>query len=766
MDSEEKKNKHNWLEKIQRWTGQAWQDIKAFFTKAFPGRKAWIGAAIGSFILGYLASIILAVDVALPAGWVYFLIVLILFPVGYGLAAVLAVLIIVLLQKLFNKIPKYFLVAFIVSVLLIVTAFFLFDFIGILFSVALTALGGLLGAGIWTLAKGAWRSLRTLQKVITLTGLFIGLCGVVLAAWFLLIPGFNDQSIDPALINDSSIPSLADAMADPSLTGGYPIKYLAYGSGMDKRRSDFTEEVAIITKTVDGSDFVSDWTDLRTLLWGFDASELPLNGRVWYPDAEGEFPLVLVVHGNHLAEDYSDPGYAYLCELLASRGSICVSVDENFINSSFIGDLLGFKDLTEENDLRGWLLLEHLALWENFSSDADTPFFGKVDLSKIALIGHSRGGEAVAIAAAFNDLEHYPDNGSIEFNYVFDIQSVIAIAPVDGQYSPAGEVIPLENINYLVLQGSNDMDVNSFDGYNTFERIEFTGDEFYFKSAVYIQGANHGQFNTVWGDDDIGVPAIWMYDRSQLITEDDQTHIASVLISAFIDVTLNENSGYLPLFKNINSGKTWLPDTAYLNAYADSEMEYLLTYEEDIDLSTGSASNVRIDAHGLKRWKEDRVMTKWGPMTSNSAVYLKWDHASQNAVYEIQLTEPLSALSLEDQLVFSAAQTSYAPGDGDDPAPADFTIEVVDNSGNRASLLLSTISPLMPEIETQMRKLDFLTDEVESEAVFQTYLFGLCDFQDVNPLLDISELTTIRLIFDQTKGGEIILDNLGFKRVN
>ena len=49
---------------------------------------------------------------------------------------------------------------------------------------------------------------------------------------------------------------------------------------------------------------------------------LPLNARVWHPAGDGPFPLVLVVHGNHRMEDFSDPGYAYLGETLASRGFI------------------------------------------------------------------------------------------------------------------------------------------------------------------------------------------------------------------------------------------------------------------------------------------------------------------------------------------------------------------------------------------------------------------------------------------------------------
>ena len=75
-----------------------------------------------------------------------------------------------------------------------------------------------------------------------------------------------------------------------------------------------------------------------------------------------------------------------------------------------------------------------------FNVEAGNPFEGKVDLGNIALIGHSRGGEAVANAAAFNKLSHYPDDASVHFNFDFDIKGIISIAPVDGQYPAAADI--------------------------------------------------------------------------------------------------------------------------------------------------------------------------------------------------------------------------------------------------------------------------------------------------------------------------------------
>ena len=95
------------------------------------------------------------------------------------------------------------------------------------------------------------------------------------------------------------------------------------------------------------------------------------------------FPLVLIVHGNHGMEDYSDDGYAYLGDLLASRGYIAVSVDQNYINGSWSGDFRG-----REMAARAWLLLEHLSLWRDWQNDPSHPLGSRVDLERIALIGH------------------------------------------------------------------------------------------------------------------------------------------------------------------------------------------------------------------------------------------------------------------------------------------------------------------------------------------------------------------------------------------
>ena len=262
---------------------------------------------------------------------------------------------------------------------------------------------------------------------------------------------------------------------NPAEHGAHKVNSLFYGSGTDKQRREFGDGVTIKTKTVDVSPFATvaaPQAKTRSKFWGFDLKKAPINGRVWYPEGAGPFPLVLIVHGNHNWREFSDPGYQYLGELLASRGFILASVDENFING-----------LSGENDGRAWLLLKHLEAWKQFNESQDGPLKGKVDMSRIALMGHSRGGEAAAVAATFNRLKYYPDNFKQEFKFNFAVKAVVAIAPVDGQYKPTGQFTPLENVNYLLIHGSHDGDVSTAQGLRQYERLRFTDGQPWFKSV-------------------------------------------------------------------------------------------------------------------------------------------------------------------------------------------------------------------------------------------------------------------------------------------
>ena len=575
-------------------------------------------------------------------------------------------------------------------------------------------------------------------------------------------------------------------LPDPGQPGPYKVAAFTYGGGKDRWRTEYAKGARFITRPVDGSKLDERWTGIggavRTHYWGFSPAAFPVQGRVWMPDTrqpgapKGPFPLVLMVHGNHEMEDFSDPGYAYLGQHLASQGFIFVSVDENFLNSSLADFVnpLGMRR-GRENNARGWMMLENLAQWRAWSVDKTHPLYGKIDMDRIALIGHSRGGDAVALANAFNDLDRDPDDATIPFNFHFHLKAIAAIAPVDGQYQPRARPTPMRDINYFVLHGSMDGDMTSFSGSQLYSRASFSGAVAAFKASLYIKGANHGQFNTAWGRDDSGLPFPWL-DKTPIMDPLAQRRIATVYLTAFLQATLNGKDGYRPLFQDARNGAGWLPNDYLMNNYADSTTTWLANYEEDIDPATGTAPGSRITAQNLSIWYERYIDLKWGQLNTQVAV-LGWDARvfKAPASYTIDLGAAPPTTSADTDLVFSAADAgigslpktyhgAFKGGRKDDRIPLDWTIVVTDAAGAQARLPLSHDQLLYPQIKGETRHLNGLNDTASSEVVMRRYRFALKDFAAVNPKLDLSHLRSVRFDFDTTLHGAIALDDVGLAR--
>jgi acetyl esterase/lipase len=447
-------------------------------------------------------------------------------------------------------------------------------------NVALPIGGGLMLAQIGLgAAIGLWRA-GTARKTLA-AGLFIVGLALNMAIIALLVsPGSNSHLLR------LDLPSIETMEArDPAAPRPFEVRTLFYGSGTDRHRPEFGENVDLRTGPVDVRPFVQlgeFGANVRETYWGFGLDQVPLNGRVWYPDGNGPFPLVLIVHGQDYMTEPADTGYAYLGELFASHGLIAVSVDETFLNTYNIARV------GQENDARGVLLLEHIRQWQMWNQAEGNPFYHKVDLDSIAVIGHSRGGEAAAIAAAFARLDAYPDDPTILFDYDFSIKTVIAIAPSYGQYRPAGKDLHLEDVNYLLLQGSHDAD-NYFNwGIRMYNRVGFSGHTPNIKAALYVYRANHSQFNTAWGRRDGNIPVRWLLNQKPLLEPEQQRRVAQVFTMAFLEATLLDNPTYLSIFRDPRLARDWLPDTLYVGRYSDSTFYPIATYEEDDDPETGS----------------------------------------------------------------------------------------------------------------------------------------------------------------------------------
>ncbi|MBP6772453.1 MAG: hypothetical protein KA154_05590 [Gemmatimonadaceae bacterium] len=591
---------------------------------------------------------------------------------------------------------------------------------------------------------------------------------------------------------------------NPGQPGPMAVRSLTYGSAGNARRPEFRDSATYRTGTVDASPFARldpPQAKSRKKYWGFDNTKFPLNARVWYPEGNGPFPLVLVVHGNHSMEEYSDPGYRWLGELMASRGFILASIDENFLNGG----------IRAENDARGWMLLKHLEVFRALNDSAGKPLHGKIDMTRIALMGHSRGGEAVAVAGAFNRLPYYPDDATQKFNFNFDIKGLVAIAPVDGQYTPTDRPTPLADYSYLVIHGSHDGDVSTFQGLMQYNRIRYTKPGPQFKSAIFMYRANHGQWNTVWNNRDNGFTSERGLNLKALVTGEEQRQFGRVVISGFLETVLHGRTEYQSMFRDHRAAGDWLPATMYINRYADANTRYLATFDEDVDVTTGSAPGVRVTTDSLSTWRENDVSGRSrGSTFRSNVVTLGWnntpigkDTLTPRAPGSISISVPDSLRAAwrpdaSSALVLTIGMTTQTPGPRKvardttkrdstakkdstaKPAPkpkapkppprdttkrpTDLSVELEDGNGHAVRLPLSEFGVVRVPLEAYIyrrRGRDKTVFPTLSEPVMQTYVIPAAAYTKANAAFDPNSLRTIRLVFDRAKAGTIYLDDVG-----
>ena len=586
----------------------------------------------------------------------------------------------------------------------------------------------LLAVSAWSLTKHGWRwGAGSCAGISALT------CAALLL--FFTADGFADDTMEYYLALTEN-ERFSNASLEPSLgMGPYSVSVLDYGPGEEFEGG-----------TVDLSDFMARSENMMgayvDAYLDYDVSEVPLRGRVWYPSNGENCPVLFLAHGNHEITTPSYLGYAYLGEYLASHGYVVVSVDQNACNM-----------LAGENDARAVLLLEHIGLLLAYHSDQEHPLYGVPDPDNIALAGHSRGGEMVATAYLFNGYSCYPENAVIRFNYRYKIKSLIAISPTVNQYKPADHSVSIENVNYLLLHGASDRDVTQFMGMSQYENISFTDQGNYIKTALYIAGANHGQFNSLWGKYDRSGTDAAMLNTENLLSEQDQQMIACLFVKVFLDVTLLGDESCSSLLTDWEHYSAQLPHTVYVQCHEESGFRVIADFEEDSELATATMAGTRISVDGVNWWTEELMAFAGRSSYDTHALHLRWSK-------EATLTFRVPGLNMTDTaLSFDICDLNINAVKEGDYALLDAVITLVDAGGNTVSAQIRDHAIVYPILSVKTDKLDFLFDTPTEKAAFATVSIPVDEFEAEEGEIDFRNIVVIRIAFRE--GGEIALDNIG-----
>ena len=483
--------------------------------------------------------------------------------------------------------------------------------------------------------------------------------------------------------------------------------------------------------------------------WPFDITQIPINGLLRVPKGNGFFPLVLFAHGNHEPLEHSTPGYLYLCELLASHGIIAGTIDVNFLNGGNFG----------ENDGRAIVHLEHVHQFQLWNRQPLHPLRGKVDLTRVIIVGHSRGGEAVGHASLFKTLKSVqfdpmtppvPLDGSHGLGpYNFTLRAAVAIAPTDGQYTPVTGATQVQH-NYLILHGSRDGDVSSFEGYKTYDRSHTVNlgrpaePASGFKSLLWIHGANHNFFNSVW-----------QQESQNTITREQQEQIAKVYISAIAQALLLDKSTYLQLLENHAFGEqaSWLPPQIKLvSQYQDAKRLFVQHFEEAPEAIVVSKPALgTVDTTHIKAKKQSFNGTdpSQNLFQETQGLRLEWQQKDQS--YRVSLDPTSLNLASFNVLAFRVGQ-SIEPQNPENQRQ-DFMIEVRDSAQSIALSASSINQMIYPD-----KAPSFSGGQVVARTVMQTFRIPLKLLAAKG--LNVQKLSEIKLVFGVVPTGVLYLDEL------
>jgi hypothetical protein len=510
--------------------------------------------------------------------------------------------------------------------------------------------------------------------------------------------------------------------------------------------------------------------------------------QVHYPTtlSGGPYPLVVMLHGRHWpcynnmsgagtpgwpCPAGSTPvpsykGYDYLASLLASHGMIVVSISANGINAADneTSNSLGAEERAE-------LIQYHLDKWNTFRTTGGAPFgstfVGKVDLSRVGTMGHSRGGEGV--------IWHYELNGD-EGN-PYGVKAVLPLAPLNA----FGHFI--NDVPVGVLLAYCDGDLHELPGVAYFDDARYNTDTDTAPKYTFLSlGANHNYFNRYWTPDQFPQASSddWsIRDSAQTdpwcgtsaagngrLSSAQQRGFGAAYIAAFFRRHLLGGKQFDGILNGQSPPPPSAQTTTIYNGYfpADADRKDLNRLEIASELSTntlgGTASQSGLALYQqCGDWTAVPCVSTGTEAHAGSLASLELAWTSLTASYTNQLPTPVK----RDVSNFSTVQfrvgVDYSDSRNAVNQAQNFSVQLIDGAGRTASVKVSDYSGLLYYPRGTQNLLPPTSPPRQRPAsVMNTLRVPLSAFTNV----DKTSLTSVKLLFNQKSSGDVMVSDIAF----
>lgn len=327
--------------------------------------------------------------------------------------------------------------------------------------------------------------------------------------------------------------------------------------------------------------------------WPDRPSAGPIAGSVYYPAhsdsaPRGQYvssptprlaggqclhPIVFIAHGRTVAPPTSYRGYEYLQGELARRGIIAVSVRLDVADSEHLGD-------------EAWArrMLASVEYFRGLAGTSDSMYFQAIDFSRMGLMGHSRGGDAV------HELVPMLPPGD-------RVRAVVLLATSGGSTLPRWRnfdgIASLTILPAAEGAGSGYSPIVPWPGAPGYPDLPSATaydllDEQPFKAQLYVHHANHNFWNRLWTNRDTPPDDTLVFSRRH------HELIFGAYGGAFFNFFLNQWAPSASALQQRAALRSDTGDMSYLNGWAKP------TLYRPADPSAGVYGETRVNPADLQ----------------------------------------------------------------------------------------------------------------------------------------------------------------------